>query len=315
MTFSLFRLFRDCAQNDKNKCRSKCADTGFRNCARNDRGLLRSGQTSKEQNASILIQLQDPGFHSSESLNNQGLCESKSSAFKSNRPIVNKRWSQKQKKIMCDSRWNLTAALADKIVKSDSPPQVFISGSAIGIYGRQPADINIDESFVHMHDEFSHQLCAHWEELALQASEKSRTILLRTGIVLARHQGILKKMVLPFSLGMGAVLGNGKQMMSWIHLDDIVAAIVFLLKKHSCHGAFNITAPNPVSNKTFTRQLAAQLHRPAWLTMPNCIQRILFGEMADLFMYGQNVRPTKLLKAGFSFEYPSLTQALSAIYS
>jgi len=209
----------------------------------------------------------------------------------------------------------LTAALADKIIKSTSPPQVFISGSAIGIYGRQPADISIDESFVQMHDEFSHRLCAHWEELALQVASISRTILLRTGIVLVRNKGILKKMALPFSLGMGAVLGDGKQMMSWIHLDDVVAAIIFLLKNHSCHGAFNLTAPNPVSNREFTQQLAAQMHRPAWFTIPNGIQRILFGEMADLFMYGQNVKPAKLLQTGFNFYYPTLTQALSAIYS
>lgn len=230
-------------------------------------------------------------------------------------PIVNKRWSKDQKRKLCDSRWNLTELIAQKISAAENPPSVFISGSAIGIYGRQ-GDRHIDEDFTDFYPEFSSKLCLKWEQIALKAqSEHTRVCLLRTGIVLSDKGGALEKMLPPFKIGLGGPIGNGKQAMSWIHIQDMVRLIMFLLSKSELHGAFNATAPNPVTNKVLSKSLAKSLKRPCIFPVPAFVLKLAMGEMSDLLLYGQYVYPKKLLDAGFQFCYTEIDEVFSQLFS
>ena len=227
-------------------------------------------------------------------------------------PVVGKRWTPRQKKRICQSRWLLTQHLVDKINRSASPPALLISGSAIGVYGRQD-QTPIDEDFTNFHHEFSHQLCAKWESLALAAqSAQTRVCLLRTGIVLG-DDGALAKMLPPFRMGLGGPMASGDQGMSWIHIDDMVGGILYLLQEEDTRGIYNLTAPNPVSNRQFSAILAKTLHRPAWMPMPALMIKLMFGEMGDLFRFGQYVLPKRLLAAGYQFQYPNLDTALAEL--
>ncbi|MBZ9611709.1 TIGR01777 family oxidoreductase [Rheinheimera maricola] len=228
-------------------------------------------------------------------------------------PIVGKRWSAPQKRQLCDSRWLLTQQVVSAISAAATPPKVLISGSAIGVYGRQQQQV-IDEHFDQYYPEFASELCQIWEQDALAAqSAQTRVCLLRTGIVLAKQAGALKKMLPAFKAGLGGPIGDGKQYMSWIHIDDMVRIIDMLLHQSDLQGAINATAPEPVTNAAFAQQLAKVLHRPAILPMPAWLLKILLGEMADLLITGQRVMPAKLLAAGFHFNYAALPQALTAL--
>lgn len=228
-------------------------------------------------------------------------------------PIVNKRWTDRQKQALCDSRWQLTRQLVDKIKAASTPPSVFISGSAIGIYGRQNPE-PIDESFTGFYPEFSHMLCQEWEKIAMQASSnKTRVCLSRTGIVLSAEGGALAKMLPAFRFGLGGPIGSGKQMMSWVHIEDMVNLLIYLLENETLFGPFNATAPNPVSNETFSKTLANTLHRPCLFRVPETVLKLAMGEMSDLLIYGQAVVPRKLLDAGFKFRYPELDSALGSL--
>ena len=225
-------------------------------------------------------------------------------------PIVNKRWSKAQKIRICQSRWQLTNKLSKMFNDASSPPHTFISGSAIGFYGRQRDD-EIIEEHQDVYPEFSHRLCKVWEDKAKLAQQKTRLCILRTGVVLDKNKGALAKMLPAYKFGLGGRLSTGNQYMAWIHIDDMVNAIEFLLTNKDCSGEFNVTAPKPVTNKEFSQTLATQLHRPNVATMPAFVLRMLFGEMADLLLYGQNVIPKKLLDNEFEFQYPTLDKALN----
>lgn len=228
-------------------------------------------------------------------------------------PIANKRWTDKQKQRICDSRWQLTEQLSECIQAATTPPGCLINGSAVGYYGRQGTEY-ISEEHNAFYPEFSHDICARWENLAQRASsDKTRVCLLRTGIVLSDQGGALAKMLPAFRFGMGGPLGNGQQYMSWIHIDDIVKLIDFLLQSPTLQGPFNAVAPKPVTNKQFSQALAQRLNRPAKLTMPAFMLRLLFGEMADILLYGQRVVPQQALDAGFKFQYPTLPAALAEL--
>ncbi|WP_371185384.1 TIGR01777 family oxidoreductase [Thalassotalea maritima] len=227
-------------------------------------------------------------------------------------PIAEKRWSVKQKRKICQSRWELTHELSQKINDSNSPPTVFISGSAIGYYGRQNSN-TIDEECAHCYNEFSHRLCQTWEQKARLCDDVTRVCLLRTGIVLDAEHGALKKMLLPYKMGFGGRFASGSQYMSWIHIDDMVRGIDFLINNDQCRGAYNLTAPNAKSNRAFSRTLANVLNRPNFTTMPAFMLKLMFGEMADLFLFGQNVYPKRLLDAGFKFTYSDLEPALASL--
>jgi uncharacterized protein (TIGR01777 family) len=228
-------------------------------------------------------------------------------------PIADKRWTDTQKKIICDSRWDITTQLVAKINSSDKPPKTFISGSAIGFYGRQGDKVVTEDTSPHK--EFTHDLCEKWETIATGVNtDKTRVAILRTGVVLAENGGALEKMALPFKLGVGGSLGSGRQYLSWIHLDDMVNGIEFLLNNENCSGPFNLTAPEPVTNKNFSKQLAKALSRPCLFFVPSVVMKIAMGESSTMLLEGQNVIPDKLIKAGYSFTFPTLSIALGAIY-
>jgi uncharacterized protein (TIGR01777 family) len=228
-------------------------------------------------------------------------------------PIVDKRWSASQKKVIEDSRIQTTKQLVALFTKSTNPPRMFLSGSAIGFYGRQD-DQELTESFTQVYDEYSHRLCAHWEAVAQQASSKTTSVcILRTGIVLAKDGGALSKMLLPFKLGGGGPIASGNQYMSWIHIDDMVLAIQHLLTNDSSKGIYNFTAPQPESNRNFAKKLGSALGRPAILPMPEFALRLMMGESADLLVYGQRVIPQALCDQGFTFKYNNLEKALADI--
>lgn len=228
-------------------------------------------------------------------------------------PIADKRWTESQKQKICQSRWQLTEALAQKIQHCTTPPKVLISGSAIGFYGRQGSQV-VTEEHSSFYPEFSHDICARWENLAQRAaSAHTRVCLLRTGIVLSSKGGALSKMLPLFKLGLGGPIGDGQHMMSWIHLDDMVRLIDFLLHRDDLSGPFNATAPRPVSNKQFSQLLAERFGKKAPFTVPAFMLRLAFGEMSDLLLFGQNVQPKRLLDSGFQFHYPQLKEALNAL--
>ncbi len=224
-------------------------------------------------------------------------------------PVFGGRWTEKRKRLIRDSRIQTTAKLIEFIGRSDKPPGVLISGSAVGYYGNQ-GDILIDETSA-SHDEFSHQLCRDWEAAAEKARQHGvRVCILRTGLVVGKEGGFLKPMILPFRLGLGGHLGSGLQWMSWIHIEDHIAMVRTLLEDSTLDGIFNATAPNPVTNREFTRTLAHVLRRPALLPMPAGVLRLMLGEMSDLLLGGQRVMPVRFQQAGFQFRYLQLEPAL-----
>jgi len=227
-------------------------------------------------------------------------------------PIADKRWSKEQKQKLCDSRWQLTEKLAQLIKAGTQPPAVFISGSAVGYYGDQgQAVVPEDEP---PNKQFTWQLCDRWEALALAAeSDKTRVCLLRTGVVLADKGGVLAKMLLPFRAGLGGPFGNGQQYMPWIHIDDMVKGIIFLLQHETLHGPFNMVAPYPARNEQFSALLGEILNRPAFIRVPASVVRLLMGESAILVLGGQRAIPKRLEDAGFVFEHGELRQALGDV--
>ncbi|CAI0704630.1 Epimerase family protein SA0724 [Serratia entomophila] len=227
-------------------------------------------------------------------------------------PIADKRWSAAQKERLCHSRWDLTERLAALIGAGSAPPSVLISGSAVGYYGDQGQAVVTEEE--PPHDEFTHQLCQRWESLALQAqSDATRVCLLRTGVVLAPQGGALAKMLPPFRLGLGGPIGDGRQYLPWIHLEDMINGIVFLLDHDTLQGPFNMVAPYPVHNEQFAAQLANVLDRPAFMRVPAFAMRLLMGEAAVLVLGGQRAVPRRLEEAGFHFRYLELEQALDDV--
>ncbi|TPH12092.1 TIGR01777 family oxidoreductase [Litorilituus lipolyticus] len=226
--------------------------------------------------------------------------------------IADKRWSRKQKNKICHSRWLLTQQIVSLIEKAKSPPNLLISGSAIGIYGRQ-SNQPITEEFKDYHEEFSSTVCQRWEKIASKASARTRVALLRTGIVLAKEQGALAKMSLPFRIGLGGKIAQGEQIMSWIHIEDMVNAIIHIIENQTLHGAINITSEKTVTNKQFSFILANTLNRPCLFTTPSFLLKLMFGEMADLLLYGQNVQPKKLKMSNFKFKYENLDIALKSL--
>ncbi|MGF1753369.1 TIGR01777 family oxidoreductase [Vibrio makurazakiensis] len=225
-------------------------------------------------------------------------------------PIAEKRWSEKQKEKICQSRWKITDKLVALIHASTEPPEVFISGSAVGYYGDQQ-EHPFDENLHVYHMNFPHQVCSHWEQIAMRAqSDRTRVILLRTGIVLGEHGGALQKMLLPYKLGLGGPIGSGKQYMPWIHMLDMVRAITYLMKTPHAKGEFNLCAPHPVSNKEFSRSLAKTLKRPHLLFTPKWVMKVVMGESSCLLFDSIRAKPKKLTEVGFIFSYSRIEPAL-----
>ena len=226
--------------------------------------------------------------------------------------IADKRWSDKRKRELVDSRIEITRQLNQLVERLETPPEVFISGSAIGYYGSHDGDHPLAED-AEVVQGFTHQLCAQWEQTALLNRAKGiRVCLLRTGVVLG-HGGALGKMLLPFRMGLGGPVASGQQWMSWIHIDDEVEVICMMLTHTFFSGEYNLTAPEAVTNDKFSRMLAASLNRPAWFRVPGFMLGLMLGEGSELLVKGQRVYPQKLLDAGYKFAFPDLGSAFGQI--
>jgi uncharacterized protein (TIGR01777 family) len=220
------------------------------------------------------------------------------------------RWTAGVRTRIRAGRVNGTTILARALAAMSIKPRVMLSGSAVGIYGTRGDEI-LDESS-DLGNDFLASVCKDWEAATAPASDAGiRVVNLRTGLVLSRDGGVLKKMLLPFRLGVGGRLGDGNQWMSWIALSDVVAALAFLLRAESVSGPVNLVAPNPVMNAEFTRTLAHVLGRPALISVPKFALTMLFGQMAeDTILASQRVRSRRLLENGFKFKQPALEGAL-----
>lgn len=227
--------------------------------------------------------------------------------------IADGRWTSRRKVAIWDSRLVATRALAGALALVERPPTRVISGSAVGYYGSR-GDEALPEASA-PGDDFLARLCVAWEKAAhAMASERTSVACIRTGLVLARRGGALPRMALPFKLGGGGVVGSGAQWMSWIHLDDWVV-LVRRLMTTTDDGAWNLTAPAPVTNADFTKTLARVLRRPALVPAPAFALRLALGEMADaLLLASQRAEPARATADGYVFRYATLDDALRAVY-
>jgi len=225
-------------------------------------------------------------------------------------PIADRPWTRKRKMLLWDSRITLTEQLITWLERREQKPDVLISGSAVGWYG-DGGERELDEESAPVSEDFASQLCIAWEETAQRAEAFGiRVVLLRTGLVLANEGGMMQRLLPPFKLGMGGPIGNGRQWMPWVHIEDQIAAIDFLLNREDAQGPYNACAPSPVRNRDFAKTLAAVLHRPAFMPMPAVALRLLLGELSILLLGGQRARPNRLQAAGFTFRFTDLHAAL-----
>jgi len=224
--------------------------------------------------------------------------------------IASGRWTAEKKRAIRESRVKGTALLSDALARLSQPPSVFLSASAIGYYGNRADELLTEKSAPGK--DFLAEVCTAWEAATKPAAEKGiRTVCTRFGIILDSNEGALAKMLPPFRIGIGGRIGDGKQWMSWIALDDVVNGLKLLIEDNSIHGAVNFVAPNPVRNTEFTKTLGRVLSRPTFFPVPAFAARFAFGEMADaLLLSSQKVKPSVLEDKGFSFSWPTLEPAL-----
>lgn len=228
--------------------------------------------------------------------------------------IGDKRWSPARKREILESRTRGTALIARTMAEMATPPTTFVSGSAIGFYGTRGDEVLTEDSAPG--DDFVAGVVLAWEDAARPAVEAGiRTVFVRTALVLAPDGGILSRLALPFRFFVGGRLGSGRQWMSWITLDDEVAAIRFVLERDDLSGPVNLAAPQPVTNAEMATAIGAALHRPSAIPVPAFAPRLALGrEMADSLLFAsQRVQPTVLTEAGFAFTHPDLSGALAAV--
>lgn len=228
--------------------------------------------------------------------------------------IADKRWTDTRKEVLVSSRIGVTSAVTGACARAIVKPKVLVSGSAIGYYGSS-LDDRFDESSPAGSD-FLGQLCAQWEASARAVEALGmRCVLIRTGLVLGPHGGLLKQMAPPFRMFVGGPIGSGRQWMSWIHRDDWIALVTLAIATDAIRGPVNLVAPNPVTNREFSHALGRALHRPSVMALPAFVVRSIFGELADgALLASQHVTPKVAAAAGYRFKYASVVDALSAIY-
>lgn len=228
--------------------------------------------------------------------------------------IADERWTAARKAVLRDSRLSVTHAVAEACARAASKPKVLISGSATGYYGSS-LDARFDESSPAGTD-FLAQLCASWEQEARAVETPGiRCVLIRTGLVLGRTGGLLKKMAPPFKMFVGGPVGSGRQWMSWIHLDDWIGMVRLAIADDAIRGPMNLVAPQPVTNREFSHALGHALHRPSVMPLPEFAVRLMFGELADAtLLASQHVTPAAA-SASYQFKFPALREALGDIYS
>lgn len=227
--------------------------------------------------------------------------------------IAGKRWSPEYKQIIRDSRVLTTRFLVKTLLENKVIPEVFISASAIGYYGDRPKDVELDED-APPGEGFLAETCVEWEKATEPLQAHTRVINTRFGIILSTKGGALARMLMPFRFGLGGIIGNGEQVMSWVSLPEIPEILNFIIMHENIQGPVNVTTPQPVTNAEFTRTLARVLRRPAFFHVPSFAIRWILGEMGDsLLLSGQRVIPKRLVHAGYRFQYESLEQALHYI--
>ncbi len=231
--------------------------------------------------------------------------------------VFGRRWSTAFKQLLVDSRvkstQNVVAALARAPKRADGQPKVLVNASAIGYYGPH-GDEEVDED-TPPGDDFLARLCVEWEKEARAAEPTgARLVIVRVGVVLDREGGALTKMLTPFKLFVGGKQGSGRQWMSWIHHEDMTGLLLLALDHPEARGPLNGTAPNPVTNREFTRELGQALHRPSFFPTPGFLLRLAVGEVAQVIVTGQRVLPRRALALGYNFKYPTLEPALKQLF-
>jgi uncharacterized protein len=223
------------------------------------------------------------------------------------------RWTASKKTNIRDSRVTGTRNLVHALLEAKDRPRVLISASAIGYYGDRGDELLNELST--SGSGFLADVCREWEAAAQPAANAGiRTALVRTGVVLSRDGGALKKMLLPFQMGIGGNIGSGRQWMSWIHLQDWIGAIHHILKNDLVQGPVNLVGPKPVTNAEFTKTLASVLSRPAIFPVPAFVAKLAFGQMGEEVLLGsQRVEPARLVTSGYPFQYSDLRKALEAV--
>lgn len=222
--------------------------------------------------------------------------------------IADKRWSERYKKTLYESRIKSTEFLTAQINKEGNIP-VFISGSAIGFYGDTKNGVNENSK---AGQDFLARLCIDWEKASEQINSNTRLVICRTGIVMDKSEGLLKKFLLPSKLGVAAPLGNGDQLISWIHIKDFCRMIEMVLENENIVGVYNACTPDPVSNNKLNENICREIKRPYFLPgIPEFLLKIIFGEMTEILLYNQNAYPEKMLNNGFKFQYPEIRSAIA----
>lgn len=228
-------------------------------------------------------------------------------------PIAERRWSDRQRQRLRESRLRTTACLVRAMADLDTPPKVLINASAIGVYGSSEENRFQDDS--PPATDFLGQLCQDWEAAAQAAPSGSRVVVLRLGIVLGPDGGALAKMLPVFRAGFGGPVGSGRQWMSWIHRHDLCRLIATALEDSSFEGTYNAVAPEPVRMADFARTLGEVLGRPSLLPVPAPVLKLMLGDGAAVVLEGQQVLPQRLRDRGFQYDHPDLTSALAAATS
>lgn len=220
---------------------------------------------------------------------------------------INQRWTSKAKREIKNSRVYTTRRLVSILNEMSVKPKLFISASAVGIY---PDKGIYSETSTSEGTGFLADVCIRWEEEAQKLSRDIRLVVARLGVVLSKDGGALPKMLLPFRFFVGGKIASGKQGFSWIHIEDVLNAIQFIIEHEDLSGVVNLVSPQPLTNRAFTRATADVLHRPAWLTIPGKVFRYLYGEGEELLTKGQQAYPARLLSAGYVFRYSDIRLAL-----
>ena len=223
------------------------------------------------------------------------------------------RWTPGKKDMIRSSRTDAGHAIILAIAKAKSKPKMLVQSSAVGFYGPR-ADEPLTEQ-AEAGDDFLSEVCVAWEASTEGAAELGvRRCVMRTGIVLSLDGGAFPRMLLPFRLFAGGPVGSGHQYLPWIHLDDVVAAYRFVIENDQCDGVFNLTAPNPLSNREASREIGRRLKRPAFIPAPGFALRMVLGEMSTLVLDGQRAIPARLEETGYQFQYQTLDAALVSLF-
>ena len=228
--------------------------------------------------------------------------------------VAQGRWTEERKRRILQSRLDATAAVMDALKRCKKKPAVLIQASAAGYYGAGSGTAIYEEASP-SGEGFLAEVTRQWEKASEEADKQGvRRVIIRTGVVLGLKGGALDKLMLPYRFFVGGYIGPGSQFMPWIHLEDEVRAILFLMEKKNMDGAFNLTAPLPVTAKEFSRVLGKVMKRPGWIKVPSFVIKLVFGEMgAEALLSGKKVVPKRLLRAGFSFNYVELDGALESL--